>query len=178
MAAARYSRRMLEQRSCVRVRKARLADAEALAEVFKTSWSFAYTGLLPESHLRTMIARRGTGWWRTMLRGSGDILVLQVADRVAGYATMGRSRGNGAIQGEIYELYLDPLYQGLGLGEHLFEGCRNVLDTRRLNGLAVWALIDNAPACHFYWRRGGRPRTSVMDSIGGKKFEKVAFVWP
>ena len=70
---------------------------------------------------------------------------------------IGSSRQRGPYQGEIYELYLDPIYQGLGLGEHLFEGCRHTLDMRKLNGLIVWALLDNTAACDFYWRRGGRP---------------------
>ena len=75
------------------------------------------------------------------------------------------------------ELYLDPIYQGLGLGEHLFEGCRHALDMKRLNGLIVWALLDNTAACDFYWRRGGRPIANAYTRIGGERLEKVAFTW-
>ena len=96
---------------------------------------------------------------------------------LAGYATLGNSRQRGRYQGEIYELYLDPLYQGLGLGEHLFEGCRHALDMRRLDGLIVWALLGNTSACDFYWRRGGRPVASTFTRIGGARLEKVAFAW-
>ena len=77
----------------------------------------------------------------------------------------------------IYELYLDPVCQGVGFGEHLFEGCRHALDMRKLRGLIVWALLDNTPACDFYWRRGGRPVASTFTKIGGAKLEKVAFTW-
>ena len=80
-------------------------------------------------------------------------------------------------QGEIFEFYLDPIYQGLGLGEHLFEGCRHTLDMRKLSGLIVWALLENRAACDFYWRRGGRPITSAFTKIGGARLEKVAFTW-
>ena len=90
---------------------------------------------------------------------------------------IGSSRQRGPYQGEIYELYLDPIYQGLGLGEHLFEGCRHTLDMRKLNGLIVWALLDNTAACDFYWRRGGRPIASAFTRIGGERLEKVAFAW-
>ena len=86
-----------------------------------------------------------------------DLLVLDAAGVVAGYATFGRSRGSRIYQGEIYELYLAPVYQGIGLGEHLFEACRNRFDDRSLNGLMVWALAENDDAVDFYWRRGGRP---------------------
>ena len=87
------------------------------------------------------------------------------------------ARQRGPFQGEIYELYLDPHCQGLGFGEHLFEGCRHTLDMRKLNGLIVWALLDNTPACDFYWRRGGRPVASAFTRIGGEGWRKVAFAW-
>ena len=76
---------------------------------------------------------------------------------VAGYATVGPARVRGEYEGEIYELYVTPTYQGLGFGERLFEACRYHLDARQLSGLIVWALADNMAATDFYWRRGGRP---------------------
>ena len=48
---------------------------------------------------------------------------------------------------------------------------------RKLNGLIVWALLDNTAACDFYWRRGGRPIASAFTRIGGERLEKVAFAW-
>lgn len=105
-------------------------------------------------------------------------IVLEFEGKVAGYATFGTARTRCKAQGEIYELYLAPIYQGVGLGEHLFEGCRNQLDRAKIKGLLVWALADNTQATNFYWRRGGRPIASVHESFGGKKLEKIAFTWP
>jgi ribosomal protein S18 acetylase RimI-like enzyme len=103
--------------------------------------------------------------------------VLEVAGKVAGYATCGVTRTRGKQQGEIYEIYLTPTHQGLGFGEHLFEACRYALDMRRLKGLVVWALADNDAAISFYWRRGGRPIAKRADKIGGAKLSKLAFAW-
>ncbi len=64
------------------------------------------------------------------------------------------------------------MHQGLGLGEHLFEGCRYGLDQRRLKGLIVWALADNTMATDFYWRRGGRPVKQAIENIGSRKLER------
>ena len=161
----------------VSVRRARATDSTALVEIFRESWRSAYRGIIPHLHLETMIRRRGPEWWRNAARGGEGLLVLEVAGTVAGYATHGAARGKSTQKGEIYELYLAPSYQGIGLGEHLFEACRHRLDQRRLPGLIVWALIDNSAATAFYWRRGGRPVTSVFDRIGGAKLEKVAFAW-
>ncbi|HEU4377900.1 MAG TPA: GNAT family N-acetyltransferase [Hyphomicrobiaceae bacterium] len=168
---------MLGSGSKVRVRAAKSSDAKALARIFKESWLLAYRGIIPHLHLDGMVRQRTPEWWRDALKSSDSALVLEIAGTVAGYATLGASRQRGPYQGEIFELYLDPVHQGLGLGEHLFEGSRHALDMRKLNGLIVWALLDNTQACDFYWRRGGRPVTSAFAKIGGERLEKVAFAW-
>jgi ribosomal protein S18 acetylase RimI-like enzyme len=169
---------MLRSPSSVRIRVAQQTDAAALAAVFTESWSLAYSAILPDDHLNRLIRKRDAQWWHMALQSSEPVLVLEVAGTTAGYATYGSSRGRGKTRGEIYEIYLSPVYQGLGFGEHLFEACRGRLDEQGLRGLVVWALVDNTQACHFYWRRGGRPATSVQEAFGKTKLEKVAFTWP
>lgn len=168
---------MLGSSSHVRVRRAQASDAARLAEVFRDSWRMAYRGIIPHLHLESMIGKRGPGWWRHAVRSGESMLVLEVSGEVAGYATLGPARSKGRYEGEIYELYITPDYQGLGFGEHLFEACRNRLDGRRLKGLVVWALIDNTAATSFYWRRGGRPVASTLERVGTARLEKVAFAW-
>lgn len=168
---------MLRSPSTVQIRSARPSDAHRLAAVFKDSWTLAYTGILPHNALAQIVGKRDAAWWAAALKTSEPILVMEVGSAIAGYATCGTSRARGRSQGEIYELYLDPVHQGLGFGEYLFEACRNRLDERGLKGLLVWALIDNTQACHFYWRRGGRPVGSTTEMFGTAKLEKVAFTW-
>jgi ribosomal protein S18 acetylase RimI-like enzyme len=168
---------MLGSSAQVSVRPAKTADAQALAQVFRQSWSHAYAAIIPPLHLETMIARRGVDWWKSSLRSGEAVLVLELNGGVRGYATAGAARTRGRYRGEIYELYVEPIYQGLGLGEQLFESCRQRLDERGLDGLIVWALSDNARAIDFYWRRGGRPVARAFDRFGGRKLEKIAFAW-
>lgn len=168
---------MLGFSSQVRVRRGKPADAKALAEVFRESWQLAYRGIIPHLHLETMIRRRGPEWWASAACSGDTIFVLEVGREIAGYATWGSARTRGTHGGEIYELYLAPLYQGLGYGEHLFEACRHAMDERRIKGLICWALADNTPAIDFYWRRGGRPIAKGYDRIGGVRLEKIAFAW-
>jgi GNAT superfamily N-acetyltransferase len=168
---------MLGESSHCEIRPGEQTDAPALTEVFRTTWVSAYRGIIPHLQLDGMIRRRTADWWGTTMRGGGELLVLQVADTVVGYATMGPSRGRGRYEGEIYEIYISPPYQGMGFGECLFEACRHNLDRRQHNGLLVWALSDNAIASDFYWRRGGRPVATAYERFGATRLKKVAFGW-
>jgi len=159
------------------VRDARLADAPRLAETFRLSWQHTYQGIIPHQHLDGIVRRRGPAWWRTAIRSDECVLALEFDDDLIGYATCGAARSRGRHQGEIYEIYLLPDFQGLGFGEHLFEACRCYIDGQHLNGLLVWALAENTSAISFYWHRGGRPIRAVYERIGGERLEKIAFTW-
>lgn len=169
---------MLGSSAKLAIRSLRTSDAPALAAVFRESWHLAYDGLIPQSHLHQIISRRSEAWWASPSRARERHLVLEFDGKVAGYAAFGAARSRSRAMGEIYELYLGPIYQGVGLGEHLFEACRHQLDRARCKGLLVWALADNTQATNFYWRRGGRPVASTVETLGGKKLEKIAFTWP
>lgn len=159
------------------IRPSRPDDAEDLARVHRESWELAYRGIIPEPALCAMISNRHAAWWSGAAKSSDPPIVLEAGGQVAGYATFGRSRSGGRHQGEIYELYLGPIYQGIGLGELLFEAARGELDRRSLDGLLVWALADNHGACDFYFRRGGRQIATGHQSLGGVVLPKIAFGW-
>lgn len=168
---------MLSSGDRVAIRNARPRDAGRLVKIFADSWRQAYTGIIPHHHLQTLISRRHRRWWARTIKSGENIIVVDVNDTVAGYATFGPARAFRADRGEVYEIYLDPTHQGLGFGELLFEGCRVRLDRRKRNGLLVMSLSDNAPAIDFYWRRGGRPIATTSDTIGGAKLQKIIFAW-
>lgn len=160
-----------------RVRRARAKDSAVLTRIFADSWRSAYRGIIPNTHLECLIGRRGEAWWKKAIRTEQHLMVVEAGGKIAGYASCGISRGHAVYKGEIFELYLDPLYQGLGLGEYLFEACRSELDKRNLDGLVVWALEDNDSAAQFYWRRGGRPVARSVVAFGATKLGKIAYAW-
>ena len=162
----------------IKIRRAVEEDVEALDAVYRESWSQAYTGIIPALYLDRMVRGRGVSWWARAIQRQDDILVVEAAGVIAGYATFGPARAGGPRnRGEIYEIYLKPVYQGIGLGERLFEACRTALDNRSYSGLVVWALGDNTNAADFYWRRGGRPAGRSMEPFGSTKLPKIAFAF-
>ncbi len=160
------------------IRPARAKDAAALASAYEEAWRGAYQGIIPHLSLERMIARRGPRWWENTLRKRAPLLVLDFDGAAAGYVTFGRCRlGSAPFQGEIFELYLHPTYQGLGLGAKLFDGARIRLAEMRLKGLLVWALADNEAACGFYLGLGGKPTAEGSESFGETSLRKIAFAW-
>lgn len=155
-------------------------DAASLASLHADAWRYAYAGIIPGLTLERALARRGGGWWRRMHDRGFRALALDFGGTLAGYATLGRSRGAPSVAagGEIYELYVRPEYHGCGIGRRLFAEARARLGRHGLDGLLVWALADNAVGCRFYGAMGGRECARAEDRFCGIALEKVGFTWP
>jgi len=133
------------------IRRAKMSDAPDVAETHDEAWRSAYRGIIPGAELEKLVNRRGPDWWDSAIRKGSRITLLQFGDRVAGYANYGRNRARSLFyDGEIYELYLRPEFQGLGFGRRLFSAARKDLVQSGLKSLVVWALSDNEPAMEFY----------------------------
>ncbi len=160
------------------IRKAEPRDAASIAEVHYEAWTGAYSGIIPHRALNKMIGRRGAEWWANAIRRAASVLVIEIGGKLAGYATIGKNRARElSQQGEIYELYLRPEYQGIGLGSRLFAEARKRLAASGLHGLVVWALEDNSGALSFYQGAGGRDVAEGVEVFDQKALKKIAFIW-
>ena len=161
----------------VQIRPPRLKDAPALAAAYEEAWRNAYQGIIPHLSLERMLARRGLRWWETALRKRTPLLVLDFGGEAAGYVTYGRSRLRTQFQGEIFELYLHPIYQGLGLGEKLFDGARARLAELRLRACSSGRSPTTTRLAASTFSLGGKPVAEGAESFGDVSLRKVAFAW-
>jgi ribosomal protein S18 acetylase RimI-like enzyme len=162
----------------IEVRRAKASDAAQIAATHDESWRAAYQGVIPGPELDKLINRRGPHWWESAIRKGSRIAILVFGDHVAGYANYGRNRARSLYyDGEIYEIYLRPEFQGLGFGRKLFLAARRDLAQSGLNSLVVWALSDNKMAVDFYRNLGGRAVARSSERFGSKVLDKVAFAW-
>jgi ribosomal protein S18 acetylase RimI-like enzyme len=162
----------------IEIRRAKASDAQAVADTHDEAWRTAYQGIIPGNELDKLISRRGPDWWDSAIRKGSRITILQFGDNVAGYANYGRNRARSlTYDGEVYELYLRPEYQGLGFGRRLFTAARKDLLQTGLRSLVVWALSDNEPAVEFYRALGGRAVARSSERFGTKTLDKVAYAW-
>ncbi len=162
----------------IRFRPAASSDASAIAAVHDEAWRSTYQGVIPHLHLERMIARRGPAWWRRQIERGSKITILVYGEVPQGYAAWGEARGNWPWRaGEIFELYISPIYQGVGLGSRLFLAARRELKRAGYDRLVVWALKDNESACAFYGGLGGVPVAAAPEYFGGVSLTRVAFAW-
>jgi ribosomal protein S18 acetylase RimI-like enzyme len=162
----------------IEIRRAKVPDAVALASTHDDAWRTAYQGIIPGPELDKLINRRGAEWWEGAIRKGSRISILAFGDTLAGYANYGRNRARSlTYDGEIYELYLRPEFQGLGFGRRLFTAARRDLAQSGIRSLVVWALSDNEPAVEFYRALGGRPVARSCEKFGDKTLDKVAYAW-
>src|SRR3974377_288422 len=123
----------------IEVRPAKAVDAVAIASAHDEAWRAAYQGIIPGSELEKLINRRGPHCWDSAIRKGSRVSVLVFGDRVAGYANYGRNRARSLhFEGEIYELYLRPEFQGLGFGRRLFTAARRDLLQGNIKSLGGW----------------------------------------
>jgi ribosomal protein S18 acetylase RimI-like enzyme len=162
----------------IEIRRAKPSDAAAVAETHDEGWRATYQGVIPGVELEKLITRRGPDWWDSAIRKGSRIAILAFGEKVAGYANYGRNRARSLFyDGEIYELYLRPEYQGLGFGRRLFTSARRDLVQGGMKSLVVWALSDNEPAVEFYRALGGKAVARSSERFGGRTLDKVAFAW-
>jgi ribosomal protein S18 acetylase RimI-like enzyme len=162
----------------IEIRRAKPSDAMAVASTHDEAWRTAYQGIIPGNELDKLISRRGPEWWDSAIRKGSRISLMQFGDNIAGYANYGRNRARSlTYEGEIYELYLRPEYQGLGFGRRLFTAARKDLLQSGLRTLVIWALSDNETAVEFYRALGGRAVARSSEKFGSKTLDKVAYAW-
>lgn len=162
----------------IRLRIAEPRDAQGLAQVHDTAWREAYRGIIPGRALEQMVERRGASWWTRAINRGSRIAVLDFDETISGYASFGRNRAPSLpYRGEIFELYLDPTFQGLGFGARLFSAARRELANHGLTSFVVWTLAENERAVAFYERHGGLLVGRAHEEFGDKVLERLAFGW-
>jgi GNAT superfamily N-acetyltransferase len=155
------SRRISASFDPVRIRDARLADARDMAEVHVRSWQVAYRGLFPDEHLDALDPSQREAWRMRMLDSlPGDRASLVVEERgvVVAFADVGPAGWvEGAVDGELYAIYLHPAMWGRGLGRALLGAAEVRLAELGHDAAVLWVLDGNLRARRFYEAAGWSP---------------------
>lgn len=159
-------------------------DAGRLADIHVASWMDTYRATFdPRTLARTTVSRSRTRFHLALSRrhGAHGIAVLEhlPTGQLWGYVTVGRQRlDRYPYRGEIFELYVDPMYQGRGAGRRLLSAGIWTLVNHGLNPVMLWVLEDNTAARRFYERCGGLLFASGDARVGDELHTTAAYGWP
>jgi ribosomal protein S18 acetylase RimI-like enzyme len=135
------------------VRRARLEDARAIAQVHAETWREAYEHVFGAERLASVtIDARLAQWERILAAGQSDVFVA-AAGGIVGFVSTGDSRDADA-EAELFAIYVLPEAWGTGAGSALMRAGIEAMRLRASGDAVLWVLDDNPRARRFYEREG------------------------
>jgi GNAT superfamily N-acetyltransferase len=142
------------------LRRARVSDAAALADV----WLRSYRTALPTVRLAHS-EEEVRAWVRDVLVPEHETWVAVLGPEVVGLMALG--------DGWVDQLYLDPSWRGRGIGDRFVDLAKR----RYPDGLRLWTFQVNTPAHRFY-ERHGFVAVERTDGAGNEEHEPdVRYEW-
>ncbi len=167
----------------INIRLAEKKDADEIARVHCNTWQVTYKGIVPDSYLEEVRSFYCSGESRQFIEESIEhfdksVWVAEFDDQIAGFIEAGPNRFSELpYDAEIYAIYVDPLFQGRGLGRLLFDAFRfHFLPKYNFKSFGVRVLSENR-SVEFYKKQGGKVLSTSIEEIGGKDLEVFSFCW-
>lgn len=130
------------------VRRARVTDAFAIAQVHITAWQQTYSHLVPAVKLAELsVAERATRWAQ-IINGDTRVFVIEVGDEIVGWASVGDRSAPEPRSIELEGLYLLDAVKGSGAGQALLDAAVGH------DPAYLWMAEDNPRAAAFYEKNG------------------------
>jgi len=163
----------------VRLRAAREADVQRIAEIYIETWRTTYAGALPDRVLIDMSGERQAIYWTRAIKQGKEIIGV-AEDDVAGIVAVGSAGANRtrskSFAGEVYTLYVHPDFQNQGIGEQLLAYLFREINERGMNTAVIWVLAAN-PSRFFYEAMGGKRVGERDEAMWGTTVREIAYAW-
>ncbi|MCT2535532.1 GNAT family N-acetyltransferase [Aquibacillus koreensis] len=163
------------------IRKAKLEDAEKIADIHVKSWKSTYSELINEKDMSNITYENRKTLWETVLsmpmHGQVALVVLDQHNQIVGFISGGKERTKRfGYDGEIYAIYLLDAFQRKGLGAMMLEAFAKEMNELEYKSLLVWVLTQN-PSSKFYIDHGAKQIEEEETTIGKGTYQETAFGW-
>lgn len=163
------------------LREAVPSDAQKIAEVHIKTWQSAYFGLIPDDYLQSLdVDQRARNWAKILESSIADsqTIVAEIDGVIVGFMGIGPNREpSESGLGEVYTVYVDPNYQGHGVGSNLMEKGIQILKDQGFRGAVLWVLDKNMRTRTWYesrgWKSNGKSKTDMRANFELVEFEYV-----
>lgn len=158
-------------------------DLPALVQIHVASWRGAYTGIIEDEILDTILTvdRRTEQWERNIdevEQGLCQLIVAEWDGQIVGFCIFGKERGLAPeYDGELYAIYLSPDTQGRGIGTALLKQTIQDLRESGFVSMMLWVLTENHPARRFYEAKGGVLLHERSFNIRYQTLDEVGYGW-
>ncbi|MBO6560800.1 MAG: GNAT family N-acetyltransferase [Nisaea sp.] len=172
----------------IKIRPAEAKDASAVGKVQVETWQDAYVGILPDRVLLEMRAVRSAAQWSNAIAKNSVPGFFQIAEwqgRIVGFCQGGPRRQDIKAAGnevgeiaEIYVLYVDPSFQGLGVGTAMMGRVVDSLAGEGFGSLLLTVLSANRSGVAFYEKLDGSADLPMECTVMGVTAEETVYRWP
>ncbi|MGA8709998.1 MAG: GNAT family N-acetyltransferase [Thermoplasmata archaeon] len=175
----------LRPRTSATVRRAGLADLDAMARVHVNGWKTTYPGMVPDEILDrlTVESDLASGFGSGLKEprpGAAQFVALTRTGEIVGYALACPNRDpDPDFTGELEAIYVLKSRQGRGVGTALVQEVTRHLVNTGTTSMIVWVLEAN-PYRRFYEHLGGtlaRRRMGKPHRLGGGPLPEVGYGW-
>lgn len=168
----------------IQLRRATVADAEAIAAIRIEGWRTTYRGMIPDSYLDDMNMNENLLHWRTILQAlptKEDALCVYVAvsdNEIVGFVSaMKLAEPKLGKEGEINAIYIRPQWQRCGIGKRMMHKAARSLQAMGCQSCVIWVIDGNAQARNFYEELGAEILVEQDFSWDGLDLTEVGYGW-
>jgi GNAT superfamily N-acetyltransferase len=163
------------------IRKMKVEDALAVAEIHTLSWQFAYKSIVDQKFLDAIdVKKREENWKRGIETNHPPAirLVAEMKGLVVGFACGLENRHTTKMpncDSELWAIYAHPNHLNKGIGKALLNQFKLEMRSAGRNRLCIWALEANLRARAFYEQQGGILSGAKDVEIGSQSLPEVGY---
>ncbi|PEU81594.1 GNAT family N-acetyltransferase [Bacillus anthracis] len=161
------------------IRRAIKDDIPCIAKVHADSWKTTYKGIFPDEFLENITYEKREKQWENIFQQEDNHQFRFVAETldgtIIGFIDGGVERtGTYNCDGELYAIYLLQEYQGMKIGQKLFQALLLECINNEMQSLLVWVVTNN-PSKKFYEKfNPEKIDTKFLERV---QVEETAYCW-
>ncbi|OJD72417.1 GNAT family N-acetyltransferase [Bacillus sp. NH11B] len=163
----------------VHIRRAIKDDILGIAKVHADSWKTTYKGIFANEILDNITYEQREKQWESIFQKEGNHQFRFVAETlngtIIGFIDGGVERsGTYNCDGELYAIYLLQQYQGLKIGQKLFQALLSECIKNDMQSLLVWVVTNNS--CKTFYEKFN-PEKIDKKFLERVQVEETAYCW-
>ncbi len=163
----------------MKIRKATIQDAPAIAKVHVDSWRTTYKAILPNSFLSNLSYEKRTVLWENNIADHANYVIVSETDEgsITGFGTASKRETNTVDNtGDLTSIYLLEEFHGLGIGKQLMKELFLHFKGLGYEKVFVEVLEDNKTK-FFYQYYGAQLIHTVQLKFDEKIVNELVYEW-